>query len=43
MVLPVQGVQKTGPRPEKWFLDRRLAVPEKKKVKKLAALKTRLA
>jgi hypothetical protein len=29
----VQGVQKTGPRPEKWFLDRHLTASEKKKEK----------
>jgi hypothetical protein len=39
MALPVQGVQKTDPRLEKGFLDRRLAAPEKKKVKKPAGLK----
>jgi hypothetical protein len=32
MAPPVQGMHKTGPQPEKWFLDRRLAAPEKKKV-----------
>jgi hypothetical protein len=30
----VQGMQKTGPRLEKRFLDRCLAAPEKEKVKK---------
>ncbi len=34
MVLPVQGMQKTGPQPKKRFLDCCLAVPEEKKVKK---------
>jgi hypothetical protein len=41
MAPPVQGVQKTGLRPEKQFLDCRLAAPEKKKEKKPAGLKTR--
>ncbi len=27
MALPVQGMQKTGPQQEKWFLDRHLAAP----------------
>jgi hypothetical protein len=39
MALPVQNVQKTGP--EKWFLDCRLAEPNKKK--KPGGLKTRPA
>jgi hypothetical protein len=30
MVPPVQGMQKTGLQPKKWFLDRCLAVPEEK-------------
>jgi hypothetical protein len=34
-------MQKTGLRPEKWFLERRLAVSEKEKVKKSAGLKTK--
>ncbi len=34
MVPLVQGVQKTGLQPKKRFLDRCLAVPEEKKVKK---------
>ncbi len=42
MARPVQGVQKTGLRPEKWFLDRRLAAPNKKE-KKPGGLKTRPA
>jgi hypothetical protein len=43
MVPPVQIVKKTGPRLEKRFLDRRLAAPEKEKVKKPVGLKMRPA
>jgi hypothetical protein len=37
----VQGMQKTGPRLEKQFLDHRLAAPEKGKEKKPEGLKAR--
>ncbi len=40
MVPPVQGVPKIGPRPEKRFLNCRLAAPQNKRVKKPAGLKT---
>jgi hypothetical protein len=32
MAPPVQGMHKTSPQPEKWFLDHHLAAPKKKKV-----------
>ncbi len=43
MAPPVQGMQKTGPRVEKQFLDHRLAAPEENKAEKPAGQQTRPA